>query len=152
MMRINWVKMFRSSLVFLGLMCLVFSAAAQAQRDSISVHQSVQMLNTALVKADAKTLKKLLHKSVTYAHSNGWVEQKKELIRDLKSGKFAYRNIDLDQVNITLNENVAIVKTKGVYDINMNRQDLQFKLSVLQVWQFKKKHWVLMSRQSVQLP
>ena len=147
---LNSVVMKSSSLIVIFLFLLSQKAFAQQKKDSASLRQAIITLNKALVQKDEKTLNKILSKKLTYAHSNGWIEHKKELIANLFNGKLTYANIELTQTNIAINENVGAVRSKGNFDVIMSEQLLHFKLSVLQVWIWKKGKWILMSRQSVQ--
>ena len=51
---------------------------------------AVSKLDKALIEKDTTTLKQLLHKSVTYGHSSGWVETKEEVIKIILSGPMVY--------------------------------------------------------------
>lgn len=140
----------RSSLITVLFFLLVQQAAAQG-RDTLGLKQAAHSLNEALVHKDERALKTLLSKSVTYAHSNGWMERKKELIENLFNGKLSYVAIKPWQEQFTVNEQKGLVKSKAEYDVLMSKQLLHFKLDVTQLWQWKKGKWVLMSRQSVRI-
>lgn len=138
-----------SSLIVIFLLLLSQNSFAQHTKDSSGLHQAVLTLNKALVQKDERALKKILSKKVTYAHSNGWVEHRKELIENLFNGTLTYANIELTQTNIAIDENLGVVRSKGKFDVIMSEKLLHFKLNVLQVWAWKKGKWILMSRQSV---
>ncbi len=146
---LNSIAMRNSSLIVIFLLLLSQNVFAQQKKDSTGLYQAVLNLNKALVQRDEQTLNKVLSNKLTYGHSNGWIEHKKELIEDLFNGKLTYTNIQLTQTNIAIDENVGAVRSKGVFEVIMGNQQLRFKLSVLQVWIWKKGKWVLMSRQSV---
>jgi hypothetical protein len=42
-----------------------------------------------------------LHNDVSYGHSNGWVETKTNIIKNLYNGKLAYKKIDHKDVKWT---------------------------------------------------
>lgn len=131
-------------------MLLVLSAAvSRAQKDSSGLVMASKDLNRALIQKDEVVLNRILSKDLTYGHSNGWIEHKKELIDNLENGKLSYSNITLTDVRAAIEGKTGVIRCKGVFDIKMDGRDLQFKLSVLQVWVWKKGKWILMSRQSV---
>lgn len=139
----------KSSLIVL-LILVVSNCFAQSNTDSLRLIAAFDKLNVALEKGDKQILKRLLHKKLTYAHSNGWIEKKKDLISALRQRKFVYRKIDLQLVSATINDNIGVVKSNAVFYITMNNKEQDYKLNVLQVWRRKKNKWQLMSRQSVQ--
>ena len=55
---------------------------------------AVTKLDKALVQKDTVTLKQLLHKDLSYGHSNGWVENRNEVIKNLVQGKLTYKKIE----------------------------------------------------------
>lgn len=147
---LNSIVVKNSSLIVIFFMLLSQNVFAQ-KKDSVSLYQAVVRLHKALVQKDEKTLKNLLSIKLTYAHSNGWVEHRKELIENLFNGTLTYANIELTQTNIAIDVNVGAVRSKGNFDVIMSEKLLHFKLNVLQVWAWKKGKWILMSRQSVKM-
>ena len=59
------------------------------------VKQAAAKLEKALVAKDTVTLKQLLHKNLSYGHSNGWVQSKEEVVKDLMSGKIIYVKMEI---------------------------------------------------------
>lgn len=139
--------MVRSTLVVM-LLCLT-SMNLLAADETLS--KTVASLNQALTLKDTVTLKKLLHKKVTYGHSNGWIENKRAVIEDLYNGKLVYKNITTGPLTIMEEENIASVRTDTEVDIIYEGQELKMKLHVLQVWIKEKKGWLLISRQSTKI-
>jgi hypothetical protein len=110
-------------------------------------------LDRALVSKDEKVLTQLLHKDASYGHSNGWVQNKSEIINDLKTGKLIYDKIENTSVAI-----VAIDKNWATVRTNTNAQgrsttipSFELRLHVLQVWLKTKNGWQLFARQSTKL-
>jgi len=73
---------------------LFFLTNASAQKNELLL-QKVQSLNQALLSQDTSTLRSLLHKDLSYGHSNGWIENVHELIHNNATGYLKYQNIDL---------------------------------------------------------
>lgn len=143
--------MSRISSLIVGCLLLFCSASAQ-HADTLSLQQAVNALNKALVLKDEKMLKWLLADGLNYGHSNGWIESKEEVITDLKSGKLSYEVIrPLDQ-QLAVDGTTGVVWTKAEYEVLLEGKSIALKLSVLQIWSWrKKKGWVLMGRQSVKM-
>ena len=68
---------------------------------------AVTKLDKALIAKDTVVLKQLLHKDITYGHSNGWVETKTDVIKDLVSGKLAYDKIESRGIKWTVTNKVS---------------------------------------------
>ena len=134
--------------------CLLFASAISfAQVDSISLKQAMADLDKALVNKDEKALVQLLHPEVSYGHSNGWVQNKTDIINDLKSGKLIYDKIENTSVTIAaINKNWATVRTNtNATGRSTTVPTFDLKLHVLQVWMKGKNGWQLLARQSAKL-
>ena len=133
--------------------CLFFtSAIAFAQVDSVSLKEAMSNLDKALMNKDQKALVQLLHQDVSYGHSNGWVQNKTDIINDLKSGKLIYDKIENNSVTIAaINNKWATVRINTNAEGKVNGNSFQFKLHVLQVWLKAKSGWQLLARQSTKL-
>ena len=133
--------------------CLFFtSAIAFAQVDSVSLKEAMSNLDKALMNKDEKALVQLLHQDVSYGHSNGWVQNKTDIINDLKSGKLIYDKIENNSVTIAaINNKWATVRINTNAEGKVNGNSFQFKLHVLQVWLKAKSGWQLLARQSTKL-
>lgn len=134
--------------------CLLFiSVITFAQIDSISLKQAMSDLDKALVTKDEKALVQLLHADVSYGHSNGWVQDKTDIVNDLKSGKLSYDKIENTSVTIVaINNNWATVRTNtNATGRSTAIPTFELKLHVLQVWLKTKNGWQLLARQSTKL-
>jgi len=138
---------------FILAICLTFVASLTfAQADSISLKAAMSGLDKALVSKDEKTLTELLNKDVSYGHSNGWVQNKTDIINDLKSGKLAYDKIENTSSMIAaINGNWATVRTNTNAEGKVSGNAFQFKLHILEVWLKTNAGWQLIARQSTKL-
>src|SRR3982751_4928329 len=84
-----------------------------AQKDLSSQQADVMMrmsyLRSALLTRDSATLSKLLSDDCTYGHSNGLIQTKAQLIRDVVSGAQDYKSIDPTDMVIRVYDNSAVV-------------------------------------------
>jgi len=131
---------------------LVASAASFGQADSMALKEAMSRLDKALVDKDEKTLTRLLNDHVTYGHSNAWVQNKSDIINDLKSGKLDYVKIDNSNVTIAaITDSWATVRTNTNAEGKANGNVFQLKLHILEVWLRTKSGWQLIARQSTKL-
>lgn len=135
--------------ILLLFMLLFFISQVSAQRaDTMSLRAAVYDLNSALVHKNTVVLKRLLHKKVKYAHSNGWVEDRKTIVENLYNGTINYISINIRDIKLGTKDNTGMVSYKGDFEVFLKDKSYRFKLKVLQIWQWHKGHWFLVSRQS----
>lgn len=89
---------------------------------------------------------------VSFGHSNGWIQNKSDFIRDFKSKKVSYDTIR----NIVFKEAKKSGKIYSIHRIiqvagNYKNIHFSMKLSTLEVWKKLQGKWKLWSRQSVEL-
>ncbi len=136
---------------FIAIACLLLSIGVMAKPDTLKLHQNIAQLNMALLKKDTFQLKQLLHKKLTYGHSNGWVQNKQDMVADFVSGKIEYRTIEATNAVIVWENNIASVRNEAEVEGTVNGTAFKMKLHIVQVWVWKQKKWLLLSRQSVKL-
>lgn len=123
-----------------------------AQVDSVGLKAAMQKLDKALLEKDNSALQVVLHKDVSYGHSNGWVQNKQDILNDLKTGKLVYNKIENSSITIaTINKKWATVRTNTNAEGTVNQNAFNLNLYVLQVWINTKKGWQLLARQSLKL-
>lgn len=108
-------------------------------------------LEKAMIQKDSATLAVLLHEDLTYGHSNGWTETKKEMIGNLVSGKMQYRMIISETPEFKLSGDVATLKTRSEISYTVNGEEGMLKLFVVQVWKKENENWKLLVRQSTKV-
>ena len=130
------------------LLCLGCVSFAQ-QPDYAALNHAIADFDKALESQDSLALRWLLHDKVSYGHSNGWIESKKEVIADLYNGKLIYKKIAATKPEINTSGNVAAARSIADIDAALDGKMMSFKLKVLQVWTWEDGHWTLFARQSV---
>lgn len=130
---------------------LFVSFVSFAQKDTSAVLDAMLKMEKALVDKNKDVLEGLLHKDVAFGHSSGWVQSKKDVMKDMKSGFLVYNKIENNSITIEAGKKKAIVQEK--ITVNGKRDDKEFALSlfVMQVWVKTKKGWQLFARQSTKL-
>ena len=132
----------------LFLFVLLFTYTALNAQDTTAVKQAVERLEKALVERDSIAVKSLLLKKALFGHSNGWVQNKDEVIRDMNSGYLRYMVIDRQSVSIKVDGKFAVLKEWMEVTGNKSGTDFKTKLFVLQQWIKTKSGWQLWIRQS----
>jgi hypothetical protein len=126
----------------------LFLQQSFAQGDSVLVASAVNRLSLALTGNDTVELKSLLHPAVQYGHSNGWVQNRNEIVADMRSGKLKYKTITQKDIRISAQKKSAVVREVVFVEGTVNEKPFTMELSVLQVWIKSKKRWLLYARQS----
>ena len=126
-----------------------FVNSSFAQADSVSLKETMQQLDKALLQKDDIVLKTVLHKDVSYGHSNGWIQSRSDVLNDFKTGKLVYNKIENTSSSLlSINKKWATVKTNTNADGAVNGTAFKLTLHVMQVWMRTKKGWQLFARQS----
>ena len=90
-----------------------FTSIAFAQTQSTAdVEQSMDALSAAIIAADQKALDSMTMNEIMYAHSDGRVQNKKEFIDALVTGKSAFTKIQLSDQKITFIADMALVSNQ----------------------------------------
>ena len=140
------MKKFAISLLIL---ITFFVNSSFAQADSVSLKETMQQLDKALLQKDDIVLKTVLHKDVSYGHSNGWIQSRSDVLNDFKTGKLVYNKIENTSSSLlSINKKWATVKTNTNADGAVNGTAFKLTLHVMQVWMRTKKGWQLFARQS----
>lgn len=132
--------------------CLLFAAnifAQQTEEDKLV--NTVKEFHQAMVSKNTVSLNQQTDKALSFGHSNGWIETKKDFISDLETGMISYQKITEDSIVVSMNDNVASVRFKTDIDATMKGNSISIKLRVLEVWVKKSKRWVLFARQAVKV-
>lgn len=127
-------------------------APAQSAEDRAAVAQAVDALTKAMIEVDRAKLDALAADQLSYGHSAGRVENKKEFIDHLESRASAFRRIELSDQTISLVDNEAIVRHLFTAEtVNPAGQVTPVRIGVLQVWQKQGGDWKLLARQAYRL-
>ena len=138
--------------LLLGFLVLFLINSSFAQVDSIGLKEAMQKLDAALLQKDETILKLVLHKDLSYGHSNGWIESKNDVLNDLKSGKLVYNKIEnSSSAIVNINKKWATVKTNTNAEGAVNGTAFKLTLHVMLFWMKTKNGWQLIARQSSKL-
>lgn len=129
---------------------VVFSFVfANAQTEEEKLTTTLKEFHQALVNKNTVSINQQTDKALSYGHSNGWVQTKADVIKDLETGKIVYHSFKEDSLSITINESMANARFVADVNATLNGNTVNTHLKVLEVWVKKGKRWVLFARQGV---
>ena len=133
---------------FLALGAASLPALAETS-DQTAVAEAVAALTKAMLAADRAKLEALVSDNLSYGHSAGVVQDKKEFVDVIASKKTVYKSIELSNQTVAIAGNNAIVRhawegESGTGDGKWNVS----KIGVMQVWQKDAGSWRLLARQA----
>ncbi|HET6766101.1 MAG TPA: nuclear transport factor 2 family protein [Chitinophagaceae bacterium] len=135
--------------IVLAFLIFGFVNSSFAQIDSAGLKTAMQQLDKALLQKDEKALQTVLHKEVSYGHSNGWIQNKNDILNDFTSGKLIYNKIENNSSAIVaISKKYATVKTNTNAEGAVNGVAFNLRLHIMQFWIKTKKGWQLIARQS----
>jgi hypothetical protein len=136
----------KSSLTILFFFLVAF---ANAQNDEEKLIATAKEFHQALVNKNTVSINQQTDKALSYGHSNGWVENKTEMLKNLETGYISYEAYKEDSISVLINGNMANVRFIADITATMKTTTSNFHLKVLEVWVKKGKRWVLFARQAV---
>ena len=119
------------------------------QNDTAEVKAAVAKLNKAMIDADEATLYQMTYANLSYGHSSGVLQDQKEFVEGITSGRSDFITIDLTDQNIELVGNTATVRhilSAKTFD---NKVPGTVRLQILLVWVKQDGQWKLLARQAV---
>ena len=91
--------------------------------------------------------------TLKFIHSNGWIQSKKEMIEDMKSGKLNYTLISVQESSVSLyNDKSAVVTGKGTFKGLMpDKSEFNINLLYMEVYIKSNNQWKLVSRHACKI-
>lgn len=99
-----------------------------------------------MVNKKLDSLSAVLDERVVYVHSNGWTENKKEIIEDIRSGKLVMNNVTVTEASAMVYKGAVIVNGKGTFSVVVNGNAVDIQLLYTEVYVKREKGWLLVSR------
>jgi len=105
----------------------------------------------AMTQKNIPFLKQVLGDDMTYAHSNGLVENKEQHLKNISSGNIIYEVMKPEKMDIRAYKKTAVVNgvvaVKGLY----KGTPFNIRLGYTDVYMRQKRRWKLVAWQSVKL-
>jgi hypothetical protein len=143
----------KNKLLIVAFALLFVAQYAVAQtKDEKAIAEAVETLRNAMINADAVILDKIIAEELSYGHSGGNIENKKEFVESLTSGKSDFITMDLTAQTIKVVDKTALVRHKLSAQTNNAGVASTINLFVLLVWQKQGGVWKLLARQAAKQP
>lgn len=134
-------------LITIALSFVILICSAQTKEDVLTA--IVKVFHHTLVTKNTVSINRQTDEALSYGHSNGWIEDKTALIKDLETGLISYQSFKEDSIAVSISENVANVRFKAEVEATLNGVKSTFKIKVLEVWVKRDRGWILFARQAV---
>jgi hypothetical protein len=142
---------------FLVLCLFLLTSVAFAQKvtTGTKAETSVLLLHERkfhwMIVKQTDSLEQILDERMQYVHSNGWTENKQELLDDIRSGKLQITKVVIKEAAARIYKNFAVVNGKGVFSVVMEGKPMDFLLLYTEVYTKRKNKWLLVSRHANRL-
>ena len=136
----------------LTIVLLFISLFVKAQTDAEKLTLTLKEFHQALVRKNTVSINQQTDKALSYGHSNGWIETKADMMKNLETGYMNYNSYKEDSINVIINGTMANVRFVADIAATLNGNAGNFHLKVLEVWVRKGKRWLLFARQAVKAP
>jgi hypothetical protein len=87
-----------------------------------------------------------------YIHSNGWVQNKKDVIDDARTGKLKYQSVDIKDTQARIYGNSAVVTGLGTFAGVKEGNSFSMDLRYTEVYVRSGNRWKLVSRHANRMP
>jgi len=137
------------AVLLLGAATAVAGSPGSAERELVAA-DTARM--EAMVAGDVARLERALGDDLTYGHSGGQVQGKRELIGELQSGVRRYRALTSVDTAARAYGCAGVVTGTSTIDADYRGQSLSFTLRYTATYARQHGAWVLVAYQSVKLP
>ena len=128
---------------------VTLSSFAQTKEESAIMNLSRTKFRW-MVEGKTDSLNIILDERLSYIHSNGWVQTKKEFIEDFK-GKLIYHDISISEMHVRVYRRSAVVTGKGRFTVSLNGNRSETNLFFTEVYIRNGNKWKLASRHANRL-
>ena len=135
--------------IIAGCMLLASTAMLAQSKTQKQVEEKVEQLRKAMVDADSLMLDKLASANLIYGHSGGHIDDKKEFVSKIASGKSDFVTIDLSEMTYSVvNKKLVVVRQTFKSKTNDGGKPAEILMYVMLVWEKQKGDWKLVARQA----
>ncbi len=130
----------------------LFPHTLSADDPSREVQQTEDLRINSLLRNDIPSLDRILADDLTYAHSTGKVEHKREFLSLLASGSLRYNNFQCSDVQIRVYGNAAVVTGKADIHVEFEGKEHHVLLRYTAVYARTEGSWQMVAWQSTEIP
>lgn len=128
----------------------IFLVQAQSKNEK-AVAIATEQLRTAMISGNKADLENIVSDKLSYGHSGGHIDNKKEFVEKLTSGKSDFVRIDITEQTISTSGKTAIVRHILTAKTNDNGKPGDVHLRILLIFQKESGKWKLLARQAVKM-
>ena len=137
-------------IILLILITIVSVGGFAQSKSEKKVAAATEQLRKAMVEGDRTALENIAAEKLSYGHSGGHIDDKKEFVEKIASGNSDFLSIDITDQTISISGKTAIVRhilTAKTHDKGKDIADVH--LRIILVWQKQAGKWRLLARQAV---
>ena len=136
------------ALALAALPTIIPTVARAESADEAAVRKAIDDLSKAMLAADKAKLEALVADQLSYGHSAGRVETKKEFVDVIAGKKTTYKSITHQRAKVQVAGNNAIARHTYAVEIESDGKPGSAKIGVMQVWVKDGGNWKLLARQA----
>ena len=122
------------------------------EQEIVKIEERVKALTELMIKPEEDALLQLTAKGLTWGHSTGTIESRKEFINSLVSGRFNFTLIDIQSQTVSVLEGTAVARHVLVAETHHTGEDRGLiRIGVVLVWCKLEDEWLLLARQAYKL-
>jgi len=126
--------------------------ASSQQASEADVATAIDRLMNAMVTADENILNALLADELVYAHSNGSIQHKSDVMAEMLGNGRRFVRIETLEQTIQMGKDAAVVQHIFAAETKSRNGELgSLRVNVMQVWQLQNGTWKLLARQGYKL-
>ncbi|MBS1543962.1 MAG: nuclear transport factor 2 family protein [Bacteroidetes bacterium] len=147
-------------LIFFASILLIPLLAEGQSRDEQAVASLSRRKFQWMINKNEDSLRNLVDERLQYIHSNGWVQNKHDLLEDLRSGKLNYQKVSVKESAVRIfpenskgGQQTAIVTGTGTFEGVTEGKLFAMDLRYTEVYVRDQKNiWRLVSRHANRMP
>ena len=116
-----------------------------------NLNDAVKSLNYAIINPTQESLDAIVADELSYGHSSGKVQNKKEFIDDLLHGAYDFTSIDISDQQITMAGNTAMVRQIFDSEALNNGEPVHIHIGNMLIFQKQDGKWKLLGRQAFKI-
>lgn len=95
-------------------------------------------------------IEELFDDDIVLVHLNGYISPKAQWIKELRSGRFIYKSIDVKEASVTSYGNTVVVVGKAIFNVVIRGSKNTLKLTYTEVYTLKNNVWKLVNLHTCQ--
>lgn len=95
-------------------------------------------------------IEELFDDDIVLVHLNGYISPKVQWIKELRSGRFIYKSIDVKEASVTSYGTTVVVVGKAIFNVIIKGSKNTLKLTYTEVYTLKNNVWKLVNLHTCQ--